>query len=170
VELLGVRGVAEVLPAADLLAPLNDTERKLLALADAIPEEKYAFRPQPGVRSVGEVFSHIANGNQLMLEMATGRLTGAAVEKQIAANETLEKTPATKASLRARLVATFMLVRKELEAARNGTLAREIAFFGTPSTERGALTFLSTHAAEHLGQLITYARLAGVSPPWANTP
>ena len=174
VDLLAVRNVTDVLPAADLLAPLNEIERKLLGLADAFPDARYAWRPQAGMRSVAELFIHIAHGNQLLLSVSTAALTGAALEKQIAANVALEKVPQTKAAIRARLVASFAAVRKELEAARNGGLAREAAFFGTPSTQRGVLAFLDTHAAEHLGQAITYARLCGVRPPWTkpgiNTP
>ena len=167
VELLAVRNVPDVLPAADLLAPLNEIERKLLGLADAFPETKYAWRPQPGMRSVGELFVHIADSNQLMLGISTGAV---APENQISVNGTMETAPLSKAIIRARLVASFSAVRKEMEAARHGGLARETIFFGTPSTQRGVLAYLDTHAAEHLGQAITYARLCGVRPPWTNTP
>ena len=167
VELLGVRNVAEVLAAADLLAALGETERKVLALADAIPFEKYAWRPLPDMRSVSEMFIHLANGNGLMLGLSTGALTGEPLEKQIQANVALEKGPMGKAAIRARLVASFAAVRKDLEAARAGTLAQERVFFATPSTARGVLTMLETHAAEHLGQAIIYARLCGVRPPWS---
>ena len=167
VELLAVRNVPDVLPAADLLAPLNEIERKLLGLADAFPETKYAWRPQPGMRSVGELFVHVADSNQLMLGISTGVV---APENQISVNGTLETAPLSKAIIRARLVASFAAVRREMEAARHGGLARETALFGTPSTQRGVLAYLDTHAAEHLGQAITYARLCGVRPPWTNTP
>ncbi|MBY0504121.1 MAG: FKBP-type peptidyl-prolyl cis-trans isomerase [Bryobacteraceae bacterium] len=167
VELLGVRAVPDVLAGADLLAPLNELERKILALADALPEAKYAWRPLPDMRSVSEMLVHIANGNELMLGLANGALTGPALEQQIAANASREKQPATKAAIRARLVASFAAVRKELEAARAGTLAQERTFFGAASTQRGVLAMLDTHVAEHLGQAINYARLCGIRPPWS---
>ena len=165
VELLGVRHVPDVLPAADLLAPLNEIEQKLLGLAEAFTEAQYAWRPQPGMRSVAELFVHIAESNQLMLSISTGASTP---RKQISVNGTLETAPLSKAIIRARLVASFAAVRKEMEAARNGGLARETTLFGVPSTQRGVLAYLDTHAAEHLGQAITYARLCDVRPPWAN--
>ena len=165
VELLAVRNVPDVLPAADLLAPLKEIEQKLLGLADAFAETQYSWRPQSGMRSVSELFVHIADSNQLMLGISTG---AAASENQISVNGTLETAPLTKAIIRARLVASFAAVRKEMEAARNGGLAREATLFGTPSTQRGVLAYLDTHAAEHLGQAITYARLCGVRPPWTN--
>src|SRR5882724_13337738 len=55
VELLGVTDVPAVLPAADLLMSFSESEQKVLALAKIVPEEKYAWRPAPGVRSFGEV-------------------------------------------------------------------------------------------------------------------
>jgi uncharacterized damage-inducible protein DinB len=169
VELLAVRSVPEVLPAADLLAPLDEMEKKILALVDAVREDQYGFRPKPGMRSVGEIFIHIANSNELMLAMSTG-LSGAALEKQIAENDAREKVTTGRGAIRARLVTSFLAVRKELEEARNGGLAKEAMFFGKASTQRGILAFLDTHVAEHLGQAITYARLCGVRPPWTNTP
>lgn len=165
VELLGVRAVPEVLAAADLLAPLNELEKKVLGLADLLPEEKYSWRPQAGMRSWGELLLHVASANQMLLSISRGELAGPALEKQVAANAAKEKTPASKASIRGQLVASFAAVRKELEAARAGTLAREVAFFGQPSTQRGVLARLDVHAAEHLGQAIVYARLCGIQPP-----
>ena len=171
VELLAVRNVPDVLPAADLLAPLKEIEQKLLGLADAFAEAQFVWRPQPGMRSVAELFVHIADSNQMMLGISTGAST---TDKQISVNGTIETAPLSKAIIRARLVASFAAVRKEMEAARNGGLARETTLFGSPSTQRGVLAYLDTHAAEHLGQAITYARLCGVRPPWAsletNTP
>ena len=165
VELLAVRTVPEVLAAADLIAPWNEMEKKVVSLADALPPEKYNWRPLPDMRSVSEMLIHIANGNELLLGISTGALTGAAVNKQIAANAALEKVPATKAAIRTRLLNSFAAVRKELEAARAGNLAQERLFFGATSSQRGVLTRLETHVAEHLGQAITYARLCGIRVP-----
>ena len=165
VELLAVRNVPDVLPAADLLAPLREIEQKLLGLADAFAETQYSWRPQPGMRSVAELFVHIAESNQLMLGISTGASTP---ENQISVHGTIETAPLSKTIIRARLVASFAAVRKEMEAARNGGLARETTLVGAPSTQRGVLAYLDTHAAEHLGQAITYARLCGVRPPWSS--
>lgn len=163
VELLGVRAVPDVPAAADLLAPLNVFETKVLALADAFPPERYAWRPQPGMRSVAELLVHLADSNEMMLGVATGALTGALDQRAVDD----AAPPATKSAIRARLVASFAAVRKELESARAGTLAQSRSFLGEASTERGVLVWLETHVAEHLGQAITYARLSGIQPPWS---
>jgi hypothetical protein len=48
---------------AEFLKQLDDLESKTVKLAEAVPQEKYSWRPQEGVRSVGEVYAHITAGN-----------------------------------------------------------------------------------------------------------
>src|SRR6266404_3043721 len=48
---------------AEILKSLDDLEKKSVSLAEAVPEEKYSWRPGEGVRSIGEVYMHIASGN-----------------------------------------------------------------------------------------------------------
>ena len=50
----------------DLLADVTDVETKIVGLAKAMPEASYAWRPMPGVRSVGEAFTHVAADNYFM--------------------------------------------------------------------------------------------------------
>jgi hypothetical protein len=51
---------------ADVNWQLTDLEKKLVTLAEATPQEKYGWRPAPGVRSVSEVYMHIAGGNYFL--------------------------------------------------------------------------------------------------------
>jgi len=166
VELLDVKEVPAVPAAADLLLPFGELREHVLALAEAVPEEEYAWRPGPGIRSFQEVFLHIALGNRLMLNIASGQPQDALL-KQIEENSAAEKAPATKAQILQKLRDSFEAVRQTLENARAGTLARDIDFFGTPTTERGVLASIDTHIAEHLGQAIAYARMNGIVPPWS---
>jgi uncharacterized damage-inducible protein DinB len=167
VELLAVEEVPDLLAGADVLEPLRDAERKVLALARAIPEEKYSWRPAEGVRSIAEVLLHIAHGNKLLFDMGTNDLSGDALKRRIAENAKNETRSMSKEQIAVAVAASFEAVRKYLETARAGNLASEITFFGTPLTRRGVLVFLDTHAAEHLGQLIAYARVNGIAPPWS---
>jgi uncharacterized damage-inducible protein DinB len=166
VELLAVREVPPQPAAADLLLPFGELRDHVLALAEAVPEEKYSWRPSAGVRSFREVFLHIALGNRLMLNIASGQAKDA-LAKQIEENSAAEKAPATKAQILEKLRDSFDAIRQTLESARPATLAREIDFFGTPSTARGVLASVDTHIAEHLGQAIAYARINGIVPPWS---
>lgn len=167
VELLDVKSVPEVVPGNDVLLPLRDLESKVTALAQAFSEEKYAWRPGDGVRSVGEVLRHIAYGNQLLLDIALNSPDEKALQKQIAESAQGEKSVASKAETLRLLSESFAAVRQALEKARAGSLGRDMSFFGRTTTQRGIFVILDNHVAEHLGQLIAYARMNGIVPPWS---
>ena len=97
VELLEVKEPPQVPPAVDVLLPLGELETKVLSLARAVPEDKYGWRPAPGVRSFAEVFLHISYGNQLLLGIAINQPAASDLEKQIDANAKAEKQPLDKA-------------------------------------------------------------------------
>jgi peptidylprolyl isomerase len=166
VELLDVKPAPPSAAAADLLLPFAEMESQVMALVKAIPEEKYSWRPGPGVRSVREVLLHMANANRLDLAVADGASKDALV-RQIAENAKSEKQEIPKARAIETLAASFAEVRKTLEGARASSLGREMDYFGQATTQRGVLTALDTHIAEHLGQLIAYARVNGIVPPWS---
>ena len=168
IELLDAKDVPPLVAAAELLLPFNDLEKQVLALAKAIPEEKYAWRPGPGVRSFQEVFLHIANANQLMVNVAGKSPSREEVIKQIEQNGKSEHDPATKEQVVGKLAESFASVRQALEGVRStSALTREVDFFGTPATLGGVLATIDTHIAEHLGQAIAYARVTGIVPPWS---
>jgi uncharacterized damage-inducible protein DinB len=166
VELLAVKDAPAQPAAADLLLPFHELRDKVMLLAEAVPEEKYDWRPGPGVRSFKEVFLHIALGNRLMLNIASGAARDALL-KQIDENSAAEKAPASKAQILDKLRDSFATLQQTLENARAGSLARDVDFFGTPTTQRGVLASIDTHIAEHLGQAIAYARMNGIVPPWS---
>ena len=166
VELLAVADVPPAAPAADILLSFSDSESKVIALAKAVPEDKYSWRPAPGVRSFGEVFVHIVSANQLLMKLASAP---SADELKMAIDEQskLEKQTLPKARIIEMLTESFATVRKSLESARPGTLAQSADFFGTPTTRRGIFVNMDVHIAEHLGQAIAYARMNGITPPWS---
>ena len=57
----------------DFLELLDDVQKKILSLEDAMPQDKFKWRPSPGVRSVSEAFLHIAYGNYGFTKGATGK-------------------------------------------------------------------------------------------------
>ncbi len=168
VELLDVKDVPPLVAAAELLLPLDSLEKQVLALAKAIPEEKYAWRPAPGVRSFKEVFLHIVNGNQLLLNVAEKSPSREELLKQIEQNAKGEQDAVSKEKVVAMLTESFAGVRKALEGVRStAALTRDVDFFGTPAPMGGVLASIDTHIAEHLGQTIAYARVNGIVPPWS---
>jgi uncharacterized damage-inducible protein DinB len=168
VELLDVKDVPPLMAAAELLLPFKDLEKQVLALAKAIPEEKYAWRPAPGVRSFQEVFLHIVNANRLLLNVAGKSPSREELMKQIEQNAKIEQDPASKEKILGLLAESFASVRQALEGVRStATLTRDVDFFGTPAPMGGVLASIDTHIAEHLGQAIAYARVNGIVPPWS---
>jgi uncharacterized damage-inducible protein DinB len=145
-----------------ILHQIDFAREKLIALAEAMPAEKYAWRPAPGVRTTGEVFGHVAASNYY-LPTFWGAKVPAGVNPQ-----TLEKeVSGDKAKTVAALKKSFENLRQEIQAVPEGDLSRKIKFFGQDATVRDNMMALASHAHEHLGQSIAYARSNGVTPPWS---
>ena len=167
VELLAVTDVPPAPAAADILLSFSDSEQKVLALAKAVPEEKYSWRPAPGVRTFGEVFVHIVSANQLLMKLATSAPSADELKTAFEEQSKLEKQTLSKERIIQLLTESFAAVRKSLESARPGNLAQSADFFGTPTRRRGIFVNLDVHIGEHLGQAIAYARMNGITPPWS---
>src|SRR5260370_40622595 len=102
-----------------------------MALAKAVPEEKYAWRPGPGVRSVGEVFVHIASANQLLLKLATSAASKEELGKAIEAQSSMEKQATSNEQIVQLLTERFAAVSKALETATAGAWSQYAALFDT---------------------------------------
>jgi len=151
----------------EYLLSFNDAETKVVSLAKAMPAEKYSWRPGKDVRSVGEVYVHIANGNRLLLGLLNGMPARDAFMKIVAANERREKTVTGKDEVIADLVASFQEVHTALDGATDTDLSKSINLFGQQTTQRADYLTILEHASEHMGQSIAYARMNGVVPPWS---
>ena len=167
VELLGVEDVPERPAASDILDGLDSLDKKLVSLAESLPEEKYTWRPAAGVRSFGEVLRHIQNDNILWLSLVSRMPPSEETNKLIAEISKTEKQPAAKAEIVRGLRDSFESVRKAIEPMRAGTLSADVKVFNKDMTRRGLFVMFLNHASEHLGQLIAYERVNGVVPPWS---
>ena len=146
---------------AELVRSLDDAQKKLLALAEAMPAEKYAWRPEQGVRSVGEVFAHVAGGNYF-LPTFWGVKPPAGVDPR-----GFEKEGGDKAKTIDTLKKSFDHVRHAIDSLPEAELDKGIKLFGRDATAREAILVVVSHAHEHLGQSIAYARMNNVVPPWS---
>ena len=142
------------------IVALNDAEEKIMALANAVPEEKYTWRPGEGVRSVGEVYMHIVGANCFLP-------TFIGVNPPEGFSQETEKKVTKKSEILAWLKKSFDHARNTITTVSDETLAKRVEFFGNESTGEGMLLLLVTHAHEHLGQSIAYARTNGIVPPWS---
>ncbi len=167
VELLAVKDVPAAVAAIDLMNPFEDYAKKFVSLVKAMPDDKMDWRPREGVRSVREVAMHVALGNRMLLWIAKDNPPADLVRQHIGEAQKKEKDPVSKEELITGLEQSFELVRKMLPTLRASVLDREMPVFGQPSTMRGIYVLIDTHLAEHLGQMIAYARMNGVTPPWA---
>ena len=145
---------------SEVLAEVMVQEDKFMRLAEAIPADKFAWRPSPDVRSFAEVFLHVSAANFNLYKLV-GTPPPAGLDIK-----TLEKSTADKAKVIATLKDSFAHARKAITAMPDADLEKSLDWFGGKNTERGILLFIVRHAAEHLGQSIAYARFAGIVPPW----
>lgn len=150
---------------AAYLFVFDDATKKLADLAAAIPEEKYAWRPAEGVRSVGEVVQHSAAA-VYFLSILMGATPPEGHPQTFEAAGALEKAT-SKAEATASLAKAVAYARSLAENAQPEQLAREVDFFGRKVDGRTVFLLLEGHFQEHLGQLIAYARMNGVVPPWS---
>lgn len=146
---------------AHAVAELNDLEKKVVSLAEAIPQEKYSWRPKEGVRSVAEAFMHIAQGNYLLPSMA-GVKPPAGMDLM-----TYDKSATSKKDVIAALHASYDNARKFATGLTDADMAKQVEVFGQKMAERDVLLVLVDHSHEHLGQTVAYARMNGVVPPWS---
>lgn len=145
---------------SEVLAEVMVQEDKFVRLAEAIPAEKYNWRPSSDVRSVAEVFLHVSGANYSLYKMV-----GTAPPDGIDLKN-LEKSTTDKARIVATLKDSFAHAKKAITDMPDANLEKPLDWFGGKNTQRGILLFVVRHTAEHLGQSIAYARMVGVVPPW----
>jgi len=154
---------------ADLMSDVDETQKKFVALAKAIPQDKYDWRPGAGVRSVSEVLRHVASDNYLIpaaLGHAADASTGIKGEDYRTA-QAFEARKTTKEQTIADLEKSFANLKAAMQATTPAKLGDQVKLFGQPFTRQKAWVAGTTHLHEHLGQLIAYARVNGVKPPWS---
>jgi uncharacterized damage-inducible protein DinB len=147
---------------------MKEVEEKVVGLAEAIPADKYGWRPAAGVRSVSEVLMHVASEHYVYLPMAVGAKPPADLNmgtgREIFAN--LEKVTA-KAEVIRHLKASFVYQQQVLTGADAVLNTGKVKGFGEEQTVLNLFNVFIADQHEHLGQLIAYARMNGVVPPWS---
>jgi uncharacterized damage-inducible protein DinB len=146
---------------AEFLDEVAYYEQRFTRLAEAIPAEKYAWRPGEGVRSIGEVYAHVAAANYAFAKMLGTAIPAGIDPKTMVANA------ADKAKTVQALKDSFAHFRSAVLAIKDSDLDNPMKLpGGRQSTVRGSFIFIAGHFGEHLGQSIAYARQNGIVPPW----
>jgi uncharacterized damage-inducible protein DinB len=152
---------------------------QLLALANAVPEEQYGWKPAEDARSFSAVLVHIAAGNMMLLCRAgvsapeVVEICGAVESDSpaqwaavIRRNLELERSATGKAAVRTLLEKSFATVERCFGAATEDELGKAANFFGEQTTQRRLYLRMLAHSHEHMGQAIAYVRSMGMQAPW----
>ncbi len=143
---------------ADFLTDFDRTSEKLMDLAKEIPRDKFSWRPSEEVRSVSEIYMHVASANFFFARDLGIPLPGDLPEE-------LEENVTQSAEVRLLFAESLDHVRQALH--KNEDLEHEIELFGKKRSVRSIFMILTGHDHEHLGQGIAYARGMGIVPPWS---
>lgn len=145
---------------AEFLNELKIQEDKFVQLAQAMPAGKYTWRPADGVRSVSEVYLHVATANYNL-----PHVFGVAPPPDFKVAG-FDKSTTDKAKVIDILKDSFAHMRQVVLNMPDADTEKQLDWFGAKNTYRGVMLFIIRHGAEHLGQSIAYARMNGVTPPW----
>jgi len=141
---------------------------KIVDLANAVPQVDYTWRPAEGVRSISEVYLHIAFANYICVTVSGGTVpedVGFVMDFSKADEWNTQTTDKTE--ILEKLNESFAILQERMSALTEEDLNREVEVFGTKMSTRNFIISMIGHAHEHLGQSIAYARINGVTPPWS---
>jgi uncharacterized damage-inducible protein DinB len=134
--------------------------QQLIALAEATPADKFAWRPATGVRSTSEVYMHIVMANFYLLSV-----TGPKMPADL--KQGMEKIVTSKLEVISWLKRSLDAVKEAHLAENPKDLERKVHIADRDATVDGMYLRIIIHANEHMGQLVAYARMTGVVPPWS---
>ena len=149
---------------SEMAVDVRAVGEKYVALAEAMPQSAYAWRPEEGVRSVSEVFMHVAAANMGLPANFMGVTPPAGYAQDWFAGA---EQISDKAEVVRHLRAAFDHLATTLEGLSDDDLQQAVTVFGRQTNWTGAAMLIQTHTHEHLGQAIAYARVNGVTPPWS---
>jgi uncharacterized damage-inducible protein DinB len=151
---------AQAPPANPLMktsqAMFNISKSDVLGSIDKIPADLWSFQPTKEVRTVGQLFAHIADGQYEFCGVAS---EGKPVSKNI------EKSMTNKSEITAALKEAFAYCDAAYAKMTDAQASEIVPFFGMKITRLGAMDFNFAHNMEHYGNLVTYMRIKGIVPP-----
>jgi uncharacterized damage-inducible protein DinB len=139
---------------------LDRRQQKFVALAQAVPAEKFTWRPSEDSRSFTEVFLHVAAERYQILALM------GSVPPEDFNGKTFEKSTTDKDKIVAELNRTSDFAQKSIKAMNNADFAKLLPNLGPHANAGDVVYILVADAHEHLGQLVAYARTNGIVPPW----
>jgi uncharacterized damage-inducible protein DinB len=132
------------------------SKNDILRSADKIPENLWSYQPTKEVRTVAQMFAHVADSQYEFCGVAA---EGKSVSKDI------EKTKKTRPEIMAALKEAFAYCDDTYAKMTDANAAEMATFFNMKITKLGAMDFNTAHNMEHYGNLVTYMRINGIVPP-----
>ena len=145
---------------AQSLADLQAVQKKFVDLANAIPADKFTWRPSADSRSFAEVFLHVAGERYGILGLM-GATAPAGFDRK-----TFEKSTTDRAKIVDELNKSWEFAQKAINGMSNADFAKLLPKLGPQANAGDVVYILVADAHEHLGQLVAYARENGIVPPW----
>ena len=146
----------------EFLGQFNTSMAKFVALAEAMPEDRYAWSPAAGVTPVARVYVHVARYNYYYPATSLGVPAPGGLDA-----DSLE----TRITRKAEVLDLLRSSREHVRAMVNGMTDEQLAtptdLYGRQVPQWAVLLQLLAHMNEHLGQSIAYARMNGIVPPWS---
>jgi uncharacterized damage-inducible protein DinB len=139
---------------------LDGVNKKVISLAQALPQDKFNWRPTPDSRSFAEVFLHVSGERYFILGLM-GAVPPAGFD-----GKTYEKSTTDKVKIIDELNKSGEYTQKTIQGMANADYAKLLPKLGPQANEGDVIYILVADAHEHLGQLVAYARVNGIVPPW----
>jgi uncharacterized damage-inducible protein DinB len=147
--------------ADEFLRQFDASSQKLVALASAIPADKFSWSPGEDVMSIERVYLHIARYNYNYPVNNFGMEAPQGID--LGGMEELKG----KEQVLASLTASADFVRECVAGLSEQNLHQKTELYGRDVEKWAVLFQLVAHMNEHLGQSIAYARMNDVVPPWS---
>ncbi len=144
---------------------IDGLRKKFMALAKAVPADKLAWRPMKETRSFHDVFAHVAAEGNTETAMFGGQLPAGSLADFDAEEARLGKLPDDQ--LIAVMDESLKTLSATLAALSLDRMNTSIVYYGRPTLPRVAATYTLNDLHEHLGQLVSYARMNQIVPPWS---
>jgi len=155
----------KTVPSYDMKAQaaldLQQLQEKYVGLAQAIPADKYSWRPAEGVRSISELLLHVSGACYGFPTMITGVTPAAGYQR-----DGFEKSTTDKTKIIEQLNKSFTYAIAVVQNMSNADFAKAEKKLGPDANDGDVIYLMVTHAHEHLGQAIADARMNGIVPPW----
>ncbi|MTI21428.1 DinB family protein [Fulvivirga sp. RKSG066] len=144
---------------------MSYTKGRIAQLAEAMPDDKFAWSPAEGVRSFSGIIGHAIAANYFF-----GMKLGATVPEGFNPM-TIEKELTSKADLMEALNKSHEFVTAAIKSLKEEDMSVKVEMpFPGDFTKMSLVNIVMNHSSEHMGQMIAYARMNGVTPPWSMQP